>query len=138
MRVEGENENTVGAYDIETEEGIRMEAKSAAYIQSWFQSKNSTIRFDIASKIGWDASTNTYLQKQRHSDVYVFCLLIEKDKSLIDHLDLDQWKFYVVSTEHINQEKPTQKTIGLSGLKELNPEIVPFDGINNAVKRAIN
>ena len=40
----------------------------------------------------------------RHSDVYVFCLLAYKgDKRMLDPLDLSQWEFYVVKTSEIDR-----------------------------------
>ena len=39
--------------------GKSIEVKSAAYLQSWKQNKLSTIRFDIAPKLGWDEKSNT-------------------------------------------------------------------------------
>ncbi len=37
--------NEWDAYDLETNDGIKIEIKSAAYIQSWHQEKLSTIKF---------------------------------------------------------------------------------------------
>ena len=52
------------AYDLEWKvaegKSIRIEAKSAAYFQSWQQKGHSAISFDIAKKIAWYADTNTY------------------------------------------------------------------------------
>jgi hypothetical protein len=41
------------AHDLETDDGIKIEGKSAAYIQSWEQKKLSEIRFDIGKKQSW-------------------------------------------------------------------------------------
>jgi hypothetical protein len=48
------------AFDLRTPEGIKVEVKSAAYLQSWKQSAPSKICFDIRPNYGWDAATNTY------------------------------------------------------------------------------
>jgi hypothetical protein len=67
------------AYDIETPEGIKVEVKSGAYIQSWSQKKLSAIQFGIQQTQGWNAKTNNYsIQKARQADVYVFCVLAHK------------------------------------------------------------
>ena len=47
-----------GAYDLTTENRIKIEVKSAAYIQSWNQKKYSTISFSIKSARYWNAGTN--------------------------------------------------------------------------------
>ena len=71
------------AYDLVTTSGIKVEVKSAAYIQLWEQSKMSEIRFDIAQKKSWFAETNTFHKiSERSADVYVFSVLSEKDRKL--------------------------------------------------------
>lgn len=80
------------AYDLETADGITIEVKSAAYLQTWHQDKLSQISFGIAPTLGWTALTNTYsTQRKRQADVYVFCLLDHRDKRTVDPLDTDQW-----------------------------------------------
>lgn len=47
------------AFGLVTAEDIKVEVKSAAYLQSWKQTKNSTIQFSIRPALAWEASTNT-------------------------------------------------------------------------------
>ncbi len=124
--------------DLESKTGIKIEVKSAAYIQSWKQKTFSRIEFGIAPTLGWDGQTNKWSsEKKRHSDVYVFCLLGEKIKDKIpDPSDIDQWKFYVISTRKLCEEQGEQKRISLNMLKELKPAKVTFDGLKDAVERA--
>ena len=42
------------AYDILTPEGIKVEVKSSAYLQTWSQKKLSAVLFRIAPTKGWD------------------------------------------------------------------------------------
>ncbi|MCI2254219.1 hypothetical protein L2D08_07570 [Domibacillus sp. PGB-M46] len=126
------------AFDLVTPAGIKIEVKSAAYLQSWQQAKNSTISFGIAPAKGWEASTNTYAAEiKRSADVYVFCLLNEKDRSVVNPLNLDQWEFFVLSTEQINQEKGNQKTIGLNSLLKMKPVRTGFLGLAEAVQEVV-
>src|SRR5262245_56184857 len=48
------------AYDLDAGPGLKIEVKSAAYVQSWSQKDLSLIRFDIAHKRSWYSETNTY------------------------------------------------------------------------------
>ena len=126
------------AYDLLTADGIKIEVKSAAYLQSWQQSKNSIIQYNIRPTLAWEASTNTYTTEiKRTADVYVFCLLNEQDRHLVNPLDLDQWEFFVLATEQINREKGSQKTIGLNGILKMEPIMTGFKGIKDAVKRVL-
>lgn len=78
------------AVDLVTPAGIKVEVKSAAYVQSWQQAKNSAISFGIAPTKGWEASANTYAAEiKRSADVYVFCLLNEQDRRAVNPMDLD-------------------------------------------------
>ena len=110
------------AYDLETEAGIKVEVKSAAYVQSWKQSGASAIRFGIQPTLGWDASTNEYgLERRRQADVYVFCLLHHQEKPTLDPLDVTQWEFYVLPAAVLNERLPNQKGIGFATLLRLRP-----------------
>lgn len=125
------------AADLVNSDGIRIEVKSAAYLQSWAQTSLSKISFGIQPTIGWDASTNTSgVERKRQADVYVFCLLHHVDKASVDPMDLEQWTFFVLSTRRLNEELPTQKQVALSSLLKLKPEEVTFPGIHDAVVKA--
>ena len=96
-------------YDIITDTGVKIEIKSAAYIQTWEQTKYSNISFDI--------SVNKRSNSERKSDFYVFCLLDCKTQNNINPLNLDQWTFFVVETTEINNVLQSQSTITLNSLK---------------------
>ncbi|MFE4337328.1 hypothetical protein ACFRQM_51035 [Streptomyces sp. NPDC056831] len=120
--------------DIRTPEKWRIEVKSAAYLQSWAQPKPSRVSFGIAPASGWDAHTGTSsAEVLRRSDVYVFCLLHHQDKQTLNLLDLDQWTFYVLSTQVLDEHCPTQKSLSLSSLERLGPLRTDFAGLPKAV-----
>ncbi|HQG07865.1 hypothetical protein [Seramator thermalis] len=112
------------AYDLITDDGIKIEVKSAAYIQSWDQKRFSTISFSIKPTKYWDAETNIYRDEpKRHADVYVFCLLKHKDKNTIDPLKLEQWDFYVLPTYRLDNYQRSQSSITINSLEKLtNPK----------------
>lgn len=123
--------------DIITPEGIKVEVKSSAYIQNWFQRKPSDISFGIGPGHFWDASKNEmHADKFRHSDVYVFCLLHHLDQRTAEPMDLDHWTFFVLPTAVLNQKCPTQKTTRLPGLLALGAVETPYEGLEEAVRRA--
>lgn len=102
------------AYDLVTRDGIKVEVKSTAYLQSWGTTTRASRRFGISETYGWDARTNAYSSTlARNSDVYVFCVHTATERSAANPLELGQWEFLVVATSKINQVLPQQKTIGL-------------------------
>jgi hypothetical protein len=124
--------------DLRTPDNIRIEVKSAAYIQQWHQKKLSAISFDIAPTKGWDkVSKSRTKTKQRNSDVYVFCLIETKDQQSFDPTDLSQWVFYVLPTQRLNRRLGPQKTISLSRLKRLKPVECRHGEIEASVRSCI-
>ena len=108
------------AFDLTTEDGIKIEVKSSAYIQSWNQKKFSTISFSIKPSRYWDAVTNMQHKKpKRHADLYVFCHLKHKDQNSIDPLKMEQWDFYVLPTCRLDNYERSQSSITLNSLKKL-------------------
>lgn len=123
------------AFDLETPEGIKIEVKSAAYIQSWSQKKLSQIQFGIRPTQSWDSTSGAYSSiKVRQADIYVFCVLAHKTQNTIDPLNLEQWVFYIIATKTLNQAVAEQKTITLSKLLKLNPQKVKYNGISTALQ----
>ena len=113
------------AFDLETREGIKIEVKSAAYVQSWFQRKLSPISFSTKAAFVWDWITNKQEETARRSaDVYVFCLLDHQDKQTIDPLNLNQWTFYVLATKELNNYKRSQHSITLHSLTNLTKAVL--------------
>lgn len=110
-----------------------IEVKSAAYVQSWSQEKPSTIKFDIGKKIPWDAATNTVgTEPMRSADCYVLCLYTETDVKRANVLNLDDWKFYVLSTKTINGKFKDQKSVTLSRITAV-CDPVAYDGLKKAI-----
>lgn len=121
------------AFDLETNEGIKLEVKSAAFLQSWQQQSLSKITFTTKSALSWDNLTNKRSsQKKRHADVYVFCLLKHKDKQTVDPLNMDQWEFYVLATKELNDYERSQQSITLKSLQTLT-NFVSYSELHEAI-----
>ena len=126
------------AIDLVTGQGIKIEVKSSAYIQSWPQEKPASIKFSIQPTRGWHAATNTSsAEKTRQADVYVFAVLAHQNKQTINPLNLEQWEFYILSTAKLNELVGDQQKITLSSLKKLSPIECRFAGIDAAIKEAL-
>ena len=112
--------NEWDAYDLTSKDGIKIEVKSSAYIQSWKQKDYSKISFSIKPTHFLDPQTLLYQDEaKRHADVHVFCLLKHKDQDTIDPLKLEQWEFYVVPTPVLSDYGGSQLRIILSKLKKI-------------------
>ncbi|MCH5152603.1 MAG: hypothetical protein J1F68_01395 [Clostridiales bacterium] len=92
------------AYDLQYGE-IRIEVKSSAYLQSWEQKFLSKLRFSIAPALIYDWDKNTYAGDLiRRSDFYVFCVFTCLNRSEANLLSMNQWQFYVLPTEVLNEK----------------------------------
>lgn len=124
------------AYDLETEDGIKVEVKSAAFIQSWHQKIFSRISFNVQKKLVWDEEKGYEDEARRPADVYVFALLKHKEKNSIDPLNLNQWEFFVLPTEVLNLRQRSQHSITLKSLERLSGESVNYFELKDALIKA--
>lgn len=120
-------------YDLKIGD-VKVEVKSAAYVQTWEQTRLSKIVFGIRPAKGWDSRTNISATiAQRSADVYVFCLLEGEQRDRIDPLDVEQWTFYVLPTSKL----PEQKTIGLAPLiAKFGPRECVYEELSAAIHKA--
>ena len=69
------------AHDLLTPSGVKIEVKSAAYLQSWAQTKLSKISFGIRQTQLLNGETN---ESKRQAQIYVFvCCVIKSKRRLI-------------------------------------------------------
>jgi hypothetical protein len=111
-------------FDLLTPDGIRVEVKSAAYVQSWWQRRLSPICFSVRRTRAWSADMGfAPSDAVRQADVYVFALLAHRDKATIEPLNVEQWRFFVVPTAVLDARTRSQHSITLAGLRGLAPEL---------------
>ncbi len=125
------------AYDLETADGLKVEVKSAAYLQSWNQRDFSRISFMVRKTLAWDPDTNRQSTvPTRQADVYVFALLAHRDKKSVEPMDVSQWRFYVLPTAVLDGRTRSQHSITLPTLERLSDGALCYDGLAEAVHRA--
>lgn len=122
------------AYDLEMPDGTKIEVKSAAYVQSWYQERPSRIQFGVPRRRAWSAETNQFAEVAgRAADVYVFALLSHTDRASINPLDLGQWEFYVLPTKALDERERSQHSITLQSLHALVGSPTEHAGLKAAV-----
>jgi hypothetical protein len=122
------------AFDLLNASGLRIEVKSCAYLQSWFQKKPTPIYFQIPPTRAWDAATNKRaIESRRQADVYVFAILAHEKKSTLDPLDLDQWHFYPVLTRDLDSRPRNQHSITLKSLQNICAKHVSYSDLAKAI-----
>lgn len=127
--------NEWAEFDLETPNGIKIEVKSSAYIQSWSQKRLSTIGFGTPKTRAWSPESGYSPDPKHQADIYVFALLRHQCQETIDPLDLDQWEFYVLSTVELDAREGNPKQISLSELRKRTSSVT-YRGLKVAVQEA--
>lgn len=88
-------------YDLRTTEGVRVEVKSAAYVQTWMKEGDPPTRISFGGlrSTTWSVETGHATEPSYNSDLYVFTLQVEKSRERWNAMDLAQWRFYIVPRE---------------------------------------
>lgn len=105
------------AWDLERSDGLRIEVKQSARLQSWGASTSSP-RFSIAAAKGHYPDGKNYVPNQsgkRLADLYVFAW---HDGS--DQRSAVEWQFYVIASDRLPAQ---QKSIGHKALRKLNKPV---------------
>ena len=115
--------------------GKRIEVKETSYYHTWNEGKTVSQQrvFGIEkanSSYENDSIENRY---ERQCDVYVFCLNNGDTKEESNPLELNNWEFYVVPTEFINEHCGDNKTISLGRVRNLGFQAKRYDEIKAAV-----
>lgn len=119
------------AYDIDYN-GTKIEVKSSAYLQDDNGDKLSRISFSIAKHSHWNED-DKWNNLVRHSDIYVFCLFSETDRSKADPMKLEQWQFYVLPTSVLDEQCGDRQTLSLSALLSLSPSQCTYSDLQATI-----
>ena len=103
--------------------GKRIEVKETSYYHAWQtdeERKSEQRVFGITK--AYDDYTKKDSPLRRQNDIYIFCLNTGKTKATSNPLELNNWKFYVISTNIINEKCGDGKSITLSKVEKLAKE----------------
>ena len=123
---------------------IHIEVKCSTLLQAWERPSPPKPVFSIAKTLNCDIEDTgdgyRYIGRDgsppiRRSDIYVFCLFSEQDRSVANPMVLDQWRFYIVLTRTIDDQLGDQRKISLKGLARIGAVECDYGGIRSAVDR---
>jgi hypothetical protein len=104
------------AWDLEHEDGTKLEVRQSAARQSWEPPKRgyTSPKFSIRTPSEvWDGAVSVSVDR-RQADIYLFAWH-EVTSELADHRDVSQWEFFLVPTSAL----PVQKSLGLVAVKRI-------------------
>lgn len=123
---------------------IRIEIKCSTLLQAWERPTPSKPVFSIAKTLNCDIEDygegyrfigRDGSPPERRSDLYIFCLFSEQDRSKANPLNLDQWQFYVIPTVIIDRKLGDQRKISLQGLERIDAIQCKYEEIKAVVDR---
>ena len=126
------------AYDLLYKEKVKVEVKASGLSQTWNLYEPSKPNFNIAPRWRhWVAETDDWIvhdQPVRFADVYVFCLHEPVPATNENVCNPAFWKFWVISTQELDEELGDQKTVGRATLDRL-VESIQWSKIKSKVDR---
>jgi hypothetical protein len=123
-----------GSYDLQLDNGIKIEVKSSGYLQTWKQKRLSKPIFNMPKTLAWDHIEGTLeKEKKRQADVYIFALHAHETQETINPLDTNQWEFYVLSTKVLDAKVGDAKQITLEKLIKLDAIKCSFEDIKSNI-----
>ena len=122
-------------FDVTTPDGIRVEVKSSAYLQSWRQKAHSQIVFGGLTGREWSAETNEMAEQRTvRADVYVFAFHTLREPEAYDALDLSHWEFRVLSGAQVAALRA--RSVSLAALEHAGATAARFDDLAAVVGAA--
>jgi hypothetical protein len=119
-------------HDVETDDGLRIEVKTSAYLQAWEQQRHSGIRFSGLHARTWAPLTGYSQTKTYNADVYVFAVQTARDHADYDPLDTAQWEFYVLPRAVL--EDLGVDSLGLAAVRTAAGEPVSFSALGDRIR----
>lgn len=120
------------SYDLQTPDGIKIEVKASAYLQSWHSNHTlSKIKFSRLKTSTWDSEKGHRANQSYNADIYIFCLQTETNPEKWDAFDISQWKFYILTKYEI--KNIDQASISLSTLRK-NSQEQDWSSLQESVK----
>ena len=116
---------------------FKIEVKSAAYIQDWPQPDYSKIQFTRLKSRKVDDYSNVE-DKALKADLYVLCLQDCKDHAIFNILDLDQWKFWILTSQEVSKILGSSEVMTLSKLDAANLLPVSYLKLQNEIEKKLS
>lgn len=119
-------------YDLKTPDGVKIEIKSGAYLQSWQQKELSKIIFTGLCGQVWDHKEGSRSgAAQYRANIYIFAVQKTKTHDEYNPLDFNQWEFYVLPKREL--EKRGTKSMSLTTISKLT-EPVFFNDLRSKIE----
>lgn len=105
------------SFDLEYKEK-KIEVKSTAYLQTWDYGKKREPSFQIKAASEWNPGKGYGDSKQFNADIYVLCFLHEKNRKIVNPMNLKQWTFWLFIKRDIQEIFGERKSVSIDLLEK--------------------
>lgn len=104
-------------FDVLAPDGTTIEVKASAYLQGWSQRSLSKLSFGRVRGRAFDPERNEFsVEPEVRADVFVFAVQTQIDPMLYDMLNIDHWRFWVVTSEEVREH--AGKSVGMKWVED--------------------
>ncbi|AUG77822.1 hypothetical protein CFP65_3012 [Kitasatospora sp. MMS16-BH015] len=122
------------SFDVLSPDGLRIEVKTSAYLQSWGQARHSRITFSRLRGRTWSPEEGSSDGPTYNADVYVFALHTALDHADYDPLDVGLWQFHVTDLAAVASSG--RASLGLATVRRICGPPVGYDRLAAAIAEA--
>jgi hypothetical protein len=113
------------SFDLKLADGRTIEIQTMSRLQAWAQKQLSDPRVIIRPRRYWSDKTGIMENTPSlNADLYIICYFTAENHSIANTLDLDQWEFFVLNKNKVEDMLKNTKSISLKTLK--NHKIKPL------------
>ncbi len=121
--------------DVRTPDGLGVEVKACARLQSWSQRRLSTVSFGGLRGRSWHPERGYSATQDFRADAYVFALQTAESHEAYDVLNLDQWAFWVATRETVKAHGA--RSVALSTVERWAGPSVSYDELAGRFSKVV-
>lgn len=138
LKARGSVRDPWAATDLSLSDGTQVEVKTSGYLQAWPQRKPSRVQFGSVKTRPLSPDGVTYEGPTQYlADLYVFCLFAATSHQSADFLNLDQWRFWVMTREEVRETATDKGFMTLAHLQKSDTREFTAAELAKAVEDAI-
>jgi hypothetical protein len=122
-------------FDLKLADGTTIEVKSMSRLQAWTQKELSEPKVVISKTRSWSPDTGMMEQKPSlNADIYVICYFICEEHETADLLDIEQWRFFILSKKEVSDIIQETQSISINRLYKMNKRALKADEVVTEIR----
>jgi hypothetical protein len=120
LGVDNKPRNPWESFDIELPDGRRVEVKTMSHLQAWGQKQLSVPRVVLSPKRFFEPETGRMESvPSLNADLYIICYFTAVEHSTANTMDIEQWRFFVLTRIQVESILRKTKSVSLKMLEAM-------------------